>query len=228
MVWIYLTRLEAPLPAAVEQQWLDLLAPAFRAKALRLARWQDRQLSLLGKALLWHAIQTHFRSFGGSLQDLALNAFKRPCFHGADFDFNIAHSGEWVVLAIGRHQQIGIDIEEMRPLVLEEYASIWREDERQSINNAPEQCQHFYNLWTAKEAVLKAMGTGLYTALTDIFLSPAAAHVGHKKWHLDKPIPPPGYSMALATDKNGPFFQQELKWSELLVGTNQPSTIIVL
>lgn len=78
--------------------------------------------------------------------------------------FNISHAGDWVVLVVSSSEQVGVDIEQIqrvdhgiaqRFFADEEYASITSrsEEEHQSL--------HFYEIWTAKESYVKAVGKGL-------------------------------------------------------------------
>ena len=78
--------------------------------------------------------------------------------------FNISHSGEWVVLVVSSSVQVGVDIEEIKSADLgiaqrffsdEEYASI----KSRSVDD--DQALHFYEIWTAKESYVKAVGKGL-------------------------------------------------------------------
>ncbi|MBB6714148.1 4'-phosphopantetheinyl transferase family protein [Clostridium gasigenes] len=80
-----------------------------------------------------------------------------------NFNFNISHSGEFVVVAISEHE-IGIDIEKINSI---EYFDIAKnffsnEEVRYIIcPNEQESLERFYEVWTLKEAYIKFNGKGL-------------------------------------------------------------------
>jgi phosphopantetheinyl transferase len=84
-------------------------------------------------------------------------------------DFNVSHSGEWLVCAVTAGTAVGVDIEEAvstrdvmtlarRFFRAEEVAALARCD-------APDQCDQFYDLWTLKESAVKARGEQLLFGL---------------------------------------------------------------
>nr|WP_220033129.1 4'-phosphopantetheinyl transferase superfamily protein [Aneurinibacillus soli] len=80
-------------------------------------------------------------------------------------DFNLSHAGKWIICAMTEKGRIGVDIEEIQPLdckvafeclTSEEYASLLQQKEANRWT-------FFYEKWTRKEAIGKAIGTGLLT-----------------------------------------------------------------
>ena len=73
--------------------------------------------------------------------------------------FNISHCGSRVVMATSKKYDIGIDIEMIdHNIDIEGMGKIvFSESENDLINNSPE---NFFKLWTKKEALIKAVGTG--------------------------------------------------------------------
>lgn len=74
--------------------------------------------------------------------------------------FNLSHAGDYVLLGLHDTCTVGVDIEQTKmPAPLEVMRGIFSLEEQRY-------CQHgqdgdkFYALWTAKEAILKAWGTG--------------------------------------------------------------------
>ena len=83
--------------------------------------------------------------------------------------FNISHSRDLVLIAIGG-KQLGVDLEKIDPAfdytaLLEEHFS---EAEREFIAVAQDPLKTFYFLWTRKEALTKAWGTGLLENLKEV------------------------------------------------------------
>ncbi len=78
------------------------------------------------------------------------------------FQFNLSHSGDWVVCATGSHV-VGIDVERIRdkvPDVLERVLSTQERDQFASLPE-PQQRRFFFARWAVKEAFSKALGLGV-------------------------------------------------------------------
>lgn len=79
--------------------------------------------------------------------------------------FNVSHSHDWAVIAVTNHGDIGIDVERSDP------RTSWRglaqrffaASEVEAIFALPDdqQLRAFYQIWTGKEAFIKAIGRGL-------------------------------------------------------------------
>jgi 4'-phosphopantetheinyl transferase len=83
--------------------------------------------------------------------------------------FNLSHSGEKILLAVSG-AEIGADIEQVRAgrdtkAVAARY---FTPAERRHLETAADSRQAFYILWSAKEAVVKASGTGLFSPFEEI------------------------------------------------------------
>ncbi len=81
--------------------------------------------------------------------------------------FNLSHSGEHGLIALARAGRLGVDIEEFAPqrnLHLINDAVMGPDElEELAALNGSRKLRHFYRLWTFKEALTKAIGTGLAT-----------------------------------------------------------------
>ena len=85
-------------------------------------------------------------------------------------EFNISHSGDMVVCCVS-DKCIGIDIEMIKPLnssIIRKLCTesdkryIYGEDSLDETNEfSNEQLYRFYEVWTAKEAYFKCIGTGI-------------------------------------------------------------------
>lgn len=83
--------------------------------------------------------------------------------------FNLSHSEGRLVLAVSRHALTGVDIESIKPKRrIEQIAARHfsaAELEQLSSLDGEERTLRFYELWTLKEAFIKAKGTGLKHSL---------------------------------------------------------------
>lgn len=84
-----------------------------------------------------------------------------------DRTISISRSEAWTAVALGDGRAIGVDIEEVRPIdwqpMLSMICSDTERDQMLSLADAPPDraLSVFFELWTVKEAVLKASGKGL-------------------------------------------------------------------
>lgn len=89
--------------------------------------------------------------------------FGKPGLERAPFEFNLSHSQNLAVLAVAR-ETVGVDIEHPDPDadLLGMARQVMSPEELQAFEAlpAPDQPPAFYALWTAKEALIKALGTG--------------------------------------------------------------------
>jgi 4'-phosphopantetheinyl transferase len=89
----------------------------------------------------------------------------KPYLEDCAIEFNVSHSGDWVLFAFSRSGEIGVDIEHIRPIP--DMANVARqnfaEPEFASWEALPdrERIAAFYRCWTRKESFIKAIGQGL-------------------------------------------------------------------
>lgn len=85
--------------------------------------------------------------------------------YDSGLDFNWSHSGDYALIAVARGIAPGIDLERRRPRprALPIARRFFDSDEAESLAALPEEARAaaFLELWTAKEAVLKAHGHGI-------------------------------------------------------------------
>ena len=130
--------------------------------------------------------------------------------HGAGHDCNWSHSGDGLLLALGRGVRVGADLERVRPrpraqALAERYFTA---PEARWLATRPDRDRAFLRLWCAKEAVLKAHGHGLSFGLDRLRfeahrgalrLADCDAALGEPgAWSLRGFAPAPGYLAALA------------------------------
>jgi 4'-phosphopantetheinyl transferase len=162
----------------IKKQWtgqeltdkLLLLPEDQRQSAQQKRRWIDKQLTIAGKLLLLKALKALRVESKFKLSDLLYNSHKRPYFDG-NIDFNISHSADVVICCATDKGMIGADIEEVKEIDLSYYPNYFTSKEWQYINGHNSKFDGFYNFWTRKEAVLKAIGTGFHTPLDEVDVS---------------------------------------------------------
>jgi 4'-phosphopantetheinyl transferase len=91
---------------------------------------------------------------------------------GSGFYFNLAHSGDLVLVAVSEGEEVGIDVEQIHEkadldLIARQFFAPHEADWLDSLLPGP-RLVSFYRLWTMKEAVLKAKGIGLEGGLARV------------------------------------------------------------
>lgn len=98
-------------------------------------------------------------------------------FLGGELFFNVAHSGNCGLIALHWDGKIGVDLElmEAKTNCLKLAKRFFAPEENILLRSLQdnEQIQAFYQLWTAKEAFLKATGEGISGGLDQVILAPS-------------------------------------------------------
>ncbi len=138
-------------------------------RAQRYHRTVDYYRFLLGRAALRLVLGAYTGLPPASLH-FELGATKKPLLREAPaLHYNVSHAGDWVVLAVAR-SEVGIDVERLDPLfafqdVLDHSCS---PAEKVFVERSGLPHQAFYELWTRKEAFVKATGRGIDAAFSQM------------------------------------------------------------
>ena len=90
----------------------------------------------------------------------------KPYLPGGDRFFSLSHSGEYALLAVS-YSDIGADIEKVTVYRDAVARRVFTPDEREWIRQDPD--RRFFELWTAKESVIKLDGRGLSLGMETFF-----------------------------------------------------------
>jgi 4'-phosphopantetheinyl transferase len=150
-----------------------LLPAAERERAGRLRRAVDRDRTIAA----WALVRTLLGDLlGEDPRDVAIERHCGRCGsseHGkprladpsAGIHFSLAHSGPHVVVAVSRAGPVGLDVECLKPKT--DYRSLYRKtltaDEAVAFHDGGARPRDFLRTWVRKEAVTKAVGTGIAT-----------------------------------------------------------------
>ena len=89
--------------------------------------------------------------------------------------FNLSHSSDIAVYALTSCGEIGVDIEKIEPEFKVDVARrFFSEKEVRELEALPSENRHigFYRIWSRKEALIKALGEGLFAPLNEFSVSP--------------------------------------------------------
>lgn len=93
----------------------------------------------------------------------------KPYLPQESLEFNLSHSGRWVLLAVAQGLALGVDVEHPQPSLgfLEISNHYFHVDEQRWLQQLDPgaQAHGFYRLWTLKEALFKALGIGITAGL---------------------------------------------------------------
>ena len=173
---------------------LSILPMAFQKNILRYKRWQDSHASLYGKLLLKQGLAR--MGFECQLSEMKLTQFGKPYFANNRFSFNISHSHNYILCAISCEEKnsLGVDIEKIKQIDFGDFQNIWARNEKRNIVNA----ESFYDYWTRKEAIVKAVGMGMYFPLNKIDVSKPQVRCKGGTLFLQKINFDPDYAVHLA------------------------------
>ncbi|MFY8033262.1 MAG: 4'-phosphopantetheinyl transferase family protein, partial [Flexibacteraceae bacterium] len=136
-----------------------------KVKCNRFIHQADKDRFTLGRYLTRSILPKYIPDLP-PLFELSVTETNKPYLPNTEVQFNLAHSGEVVVLSVS-NKPIGIDIEHIKPIkdMADVMQVCFNEQEINSINSSSNPQFRFYEFWTRKEAILKATGEGIATNL---------------------------------------------------------------
>lgn len=166
-----------------------------RARAERIRNPEERRYFLAAQASLRHILA---QSLGIPQRRLAVVADERgkPRLAGDPLRFNTSRCGATVLIGTSEIADIGVDIEHLRELPdaegLAQHHLSPGEFESWRSSAAASRDTGFLDLWTRKEACVKATGLGLTMPLELVDVRQAAqgpvhvaVHAGRREWELN-------------------------------------------
>jgi 4'-phosphopantetheinyl transferase len=199
MILVLYTHIGEMLSGLAWDNYFWKMPEPVRTRISRYRRWEDRQAGLFGKLLLAEGL----RRCGypsDHLRNLVWDASGRP-FIGCGMDFNISHSGAYVVCALCPAGRVGIDIEEIRPIDISDFIAQMTRNQWESLMASKNRLEAFFSLWTQKEAVIKADGRGIAIPLNEIIVEDEKAFLADDIWRMKEVRIADGYSCHLATSR---------------------------
>jgi 4'-phosphopantetheinyl transferase len=200
-VIVYWFRLDDPPGDAV-----SCLSPDESLRRDRFFHARDRARFAAGRTALRGILALH-TGIAAPVLVFEYGKYGRPALAqaSAPIDFNLSHSDDLGALALSNHCRVGLDLEVPRDFAryyAEAAADVLRPEELAVVDASPpsERSRLFLAYWTAKESVLKLLGSGLNTHPAEIAvdLPTCKAHVGGDSFHL-QPLRVPGAIATLAT-----------------------------
>ncbi len=147
---------------------LALLAPDEKERAGRFRFEADQHRFAITRALL-RTILGRYLQIGPQTLRFSYSEFGKPALAGyqnvANITFSVSHSGDYSLLAFGVTADLGIDIEHLRIErdIVQLAKAIYAPSQYHQLLMHPEgvRKRQFLQEWTRREAIGKALGTGI-------------------------------------------------------------------
>lgn len=141
-----------------------------KVKAARLRFAEDRYTYLLCHTLLRLILSKKLNTKISGIR-IIQEGTEKPHLKGNAFFFNISHTRDAFAFAISQYTEVGVDLEKVNINI--DFKSIitrfFSKEESKFIFDAPEDSRNrFFLVWTRKEALLKAKGTGIISDLSTV------------------------------------------------------------
>lgn len=145
-----------------------------RAARFRFAKHRERYI--IGRGILRHILGLYTTIPPHQIQ-IAYGPHGKPYLgsNPLDLHFNVSHSEDMAIYAFTINKEIGVDIQHMEPLFKDALAKrFFHPDEYAQLMQLSDQerITAFYRLWAYKEALIKAVGKGLFVPHDKLVINP--------------------------------------------------------
>jgi 4'-phosphopantetheinyl transferase len=230
---VHVWRATLAWPDAAAHRLEQCLSADERDKMQRFRFERDRRRYLVGRGLLRSLLGRYLDMAPQDLRFETTAAGKPHLASGqGQLQFNLAHSGEYVLIAIADGRAVGIDVEGIRDDfdIGEIAVHFFSLDERRDLEmlTGRARIEAFFECWTRKEAYVKARGEGLSLPLDQFDVSLRAGEPARliatrpdpaeaTRWQLSSLGVADGYKAALAVEGQGSTLRfwdcpHELAW----------------
>lgn len=154
--------------ALLESYW-PFLSPDERVRYDRLRQSGDRKRFLITRAAVRNTLSHYFPDVLPAQWQFSRNSWGRPVIatptHSVGVEFSISHTRGLIAIAVAASGSLGVDVEYTvrRNRTLAIANRYFSSTEVEALQRLPAQAQRerFFDLWTLKEAYIKACGMGL-------------------------------------------------------------------
>lgn len=188
--------------------FIQYVPPEQRREILSASFDDQRFQRLAGYLLTCYGISENFSVSG--MPAYQRDNFGRPAIKSLKGDFNITHTDGFAAVAVG-HSRLGLDAEAMKPLegMFDLAKMNFTREEYDFLRAAAETdvAALFYTIWTAKESLLKAVGSGFSIASDSFSLVDSSGLIDHftfrgRSWRLSRLQDRNGCKVSLCTQSD--------------------------
>ena len=194
---VHVWKFRLNVPQETVEKLAQQLSPGERLRAEQMRFEKDWRALIVSRGVLRGLLGTYLRLPPSSLE-FHYNAYGKPFLspvRAQAIEFNVSHSGERALFAFAREVSVGVDLEAIRPLTdlagMVTTCLAPSEQERFGALPADQRLTSFFQVWTRKEALSKAIGTGILDARLNL-------ESLDRQWQLRDVDTGPGFAAALA------------------------------
>ncbi len=162
---VQIWRIILPVPEAVKQEFQKGLSESELVRLKKFHFKGDQERFLVARGGLRDILSRYLNILPGDI-NFNYTKFGKPYLQDRHLQFNVSHSADCILYAISVHNQLGIDVEQIKSDIdfLSVAKTICSENEYEKLLDFPkeEQCLAFYRCWTRKESIIKMIGKGLF------------------------------------------------------------------
>lgn len=161
-IWIFFMYMDEKLMVHSDYHTKLTLSMQDVLRIERIQKEIDKTRSFLGRYLLQYALSKLYVS-QNVISEIEWDKYHKPFIKSiVPLQFNISHSEQCIACAVALHS-VGLDVEKINHsflLEIDELSDFFSCSEIKHIKKSPDSCMTFFKMWTLKESVLKAKGTG--------------------------------------------------------------------
>jgi 4'-phosphopantetheinyl transferase len=171
---VHVWRFHLDMPQEIVDELAQRLSPNERRRAQQMRFEKDWRTLVVSRGVLRGLLGMYLEVPPSSLE-FRYNEYGKPFLSPGlrqPIEFSVSHSGELALFAFVREVSVGVDLEAIRPLA--DLAGMVKsclspsEQERFHVLPADQRLSSFFRIWTRKEALSKAIGTGILEACLDL------------------------------------------------------------
>lgn len=197
-VYLYYSKIEEISSNEIFLKLYEKLPQELQEKNNKYRFNRDKYAHVLGKILLKKNIEKSFRI--DSLNLLKYGEYNKPYIPHIGFDFNISHSGNYVLFALTTNGGIGVDIEEKKTISYVDFLETFSESEQHIIEHSNHPLECFYDFWVRREAVIKANGKGFFSKYREMTESKGSIELEGKKYFYQEIKLDTNYKVYISSD----------------------------
>ena len=225
-------------------QYYNILNEDERRQQNRFHSEKDRHQYLITRVAIRTILSEYVREIEPAEWIFNKNSYGKPYIDSMPSDilnlsFNISHTNQLIVIAITLERAIGVDVENMSRAeevsdIAEYFFSPIEKKQLFSLSSS-KFLNRFYDLWTLKEAYIKALGMGLSIPLDcfsfsfchrgkiNLSLEPQIKEHTNDEWRFWQVQPSGIYKVSIAMKSNCPVTKYSLSIRNIipLIGVNE-------
>jgi 4'-phosphopantetheinyl transferase len=169
MIQIFWAYTEKSFSKTKTEEILNTLTSHCSERYYSFKKTEDAHTFLAGRILLLKALKANNYP-ESAIDNLKYDEYGRISV-SKKFDLNISHSNNIAVLAFSETNRVGIDIESISQIEINQFNKFFSPSEIQLINSSDNPNRKFFEFWTSKESVMKLEGKGFSIDPLKIFIN---------------------------------------------------------